>query len=178
MEYLICPKNFKICPDLSLKQVYYGVPQQLDSLFTIGYTLDFTSLQENMFIAIIGKTDIDLVALEKGELDEGAAGKWLNTTFDFFNQNKVEIINKNVEDIKNRINRPYLEEDKMLELTAKMTKSQEKIAIDRRENIFVAQAPKGEESLKNTFPKIRIRNYKKEAVSKVILGQLLFYATF
>ena len=76
-----------------------------------------------MFIAIIGKTDIDLVALEKGELDEGAAGKWLNTTFDFFNQNKVEIINKNVEDIKNRINRPYLEEDKMLELTAKMTKS-------------------------------------------------------
>ena len=45
-----------------------------------------------MFIAIIGKTDIDLLALEKGELDEGAAGKWLNTTFDFFNQKMPQFI--------------------------------------------------------------------------------------
>jgi N12 class adenine-specific DNA methylase len=73
----------------------------------------------------------------------------------FFNyKNKVEIINKNIEDIKDRLNRPYLEEDKMLELITKMTESKEKIAKEMEENIFVSQAPKEEASLKNNFPKI------------------------
>lgn len=73
----------------------------------------------------------------------------------FFNyKNKVEVINKNIDDIKDRLNRPYLEEDKMLELIAKMTESKEIIAKEMEENIFVSQSPKEEESLKNNLPKI------------------------
>jgi hypothetical protein len=45
---------------------------------------DFTNLQENMFIALLAKTDIDLVALEKGELDEDDAVKALIKTMESY----------------------------------------------------------------------------------------------
>lgn len=45
---------------------------------------DFTNIQENMFIALLAKTDIDLVALEKGELDEDDAVKSLIKTMESY----------------------------------------------------------------------------------------------
>lgn len=54
--------------------------QHCGSKTTISARKDFTNLQENIFIALIAKTDIDLVALEKRDWDEDDAVKLLIKT--------------------------------------------------------------------------------------------------
>ena len=65
---------------------------------------------------------------------------------------KVAVINQNIEDIKDRLNRPFLEEDKMIALINKMNESKEKISQEMENNIFVSQTP--DKNLKNSFPKL------------------------
>jgi hypothetical protein len=59
---------------------------------------DFTNLQENMFIAILAKTDIDLVALEKGELDEDDAVKLLIKTMESYTNGGLILIKEKLEE--------------------------------------------------------------------------------
>jgi len=67
---------------------------------------DFTSLQENMFIALLAKTDIDLVALEKGELDEDDAVKYLIKTMESYTNGGLILIKEKLDDNPNYFLQP------------------------------------------------------------------------
>lgn len=59
---------------------------------------DFTNIQENIFIALVAKTDIDLVALEKGELDEDDAVKALIKTMESYTNGGLILIKEKLEE--------------------------------------------------------------------------------
>ena len=58
---------------------------------------DFTNLQENIFIALLAKTDINLIALEKGELDEDDAVKALIKTMESYTNGGLILIKEKLE---------------------------------------------------------------------------------
>ncbi|MCZ4409096.1 hypothetical protein O3Q51_09765 [Cryomorphaceae bacterium 1068] len=72
--------------------------QHWGSKTTISTRKDFTNLQENMFIAVMAKTDIDLIALEKGELDEDDAVKSLIATMEAYTNGGLILITEKIED--------------------------------------------------------------------------------
>ncbi len=67
---------------------------------------DFTSLQENMFIALVAKTDIDLIALEKGEVDEEEVVKMLITTMESYTNGGLILIKEKLEENPNYFLQP------------------------------------------------------------------------
>jgi hypothetical protein len=67
---------------------------------------DFTNLQENIFIALIAKTDIDLIALDKGELDEDEAVKMLINTMESYTNGGLILIKEKLEDNPNYFLQP------------------------------------------------------------------------
>lgn len=67
---------------------------------------DFTNLQENMFITLLAKTDIDLVALEKGELDEDDAVKALIKTMESYTNGGLILIKEKLEENPNYFLQP------------------------------------------------------------------------
>lgn len=58
---------------------------------------DFTNLQENIFIASMAKTDINIVALEKGELTEDDAVKLLIYTMESYTNGGLILIKEKME---------------------------------------------------------------------------------
>lgn len=67
---------------------------------------DFTNIQENIFIALLSKTDIDLVALEKGELDEDDAVKSLIKTMESYTNGGLILIKEKLEENPNYFLQP------------------------------------------------------------------------
>lgn len=67
---------------------------------------DFTNIQENMFIALIAKTDIDLIALEKGELDEDDVVKALIKTMESYTNGGLVLIKEKLEENPNYFLQP------------------------------------------------------------------------
>lgn len=67
---------------------------------------DFTNLQENMFIALMARTDIDLLALEKGELDEEDAVKLLIRTMESYANGGLILIKEKLEENPNYFLQP------------------------------------------------------------------------
>lgn len=67
---------------------------------------DFTSLQENMFIALVAKTDIDLTALEKGEMDEDEVVKMLIQTMESYTNGGLILIKEKLEENPNYFLQP------------------------------------------------------------------------
>jgi len=67
---------------------------------------DFTKVQENMFIALLAKTDIDIVALEKGELDEDDAVKALIKTMESYTNGGLILIKEKLEENPNYFLQP------------------------------------------------------------------------
>lgn len=67
---------------------------------------DFTNIQENIFIALIAKTDIDLVALEKGELEEDDAIKALIKTMESYTNGGLILIKEKLEENPNYFLQP------------------------------------------------------------------------
>lgn len=67
---------------------------------------DFTNLQENIFIAMVAKTDIDLVALEKGELEEDDAVKLLINTMESYTNGGLILIKEKLEENPNYFFQP------------------------------------------------------------------------
>lgn len=59
---------------------------------------DFTKLQQFMFMAVVAKTDIDLIALEKGELDESEAVKALLMTMESITNGGLVLIKEKLEE--------------------------------------------------------------------------------
>lgn len=67
---------------------------------------DFTNLQENIFIALIAKTEIDLVALETGKLDEDDAVKALINTMESYTNGGLILIKEKLEENPNYFFQP------------------------------------------------------------------------
>lgn len=76
---------------------------------------DFTNLQENMFIALVAKSDIDLVALEKGELKEDYAVKALIKTLESYTNGGLILIKEKLEENPNYFLHPNSFLDMILE---------------------------------------------------------------
>jgi hypothetical protein len=71
--------------------------QHWGSKTTVSTRKDFTKLQENMFMAVFAKTEIDLIALEKGELDEDDAVKLLIKTMESYTNGGLILIKDQLE---------------------------------------------------------------------------------
>jgi hypothetical protein len=80
--------------------------QHWGSKTTVSTRKDFTNLQENMFIALLAKTDIDLVALEKGELVEEDAIKALIKTMESYTNGGLILIKEKLEENPNYFLQP------------------------------------------------------------------------
>lgn len=80
--------------------------QHWGSKTTVSTRKDFTNLQENMFIALLAKTDIDLVALEKGDLNEDDAVKSLIKTMESYTNGGLILIKEKLEENPNYFLQP------------------------------------------------------------------------
>lgn len=58
---------------------------------------DFTILQEYIFMALVAKTDIDLIALDKGELSEEDAIKMLISTMESYTNGGLTLIREKID---------------------------------------------------------------------------------
>ena len=67
---------------------------------------DFTNLQEYMFTAVLAKTDIDLIALEKGEITEEEAVKQLISTTESYTNGGLTLIKEKMEENSNYFLQP------------------------------------------------------------------------
>lgn len=71
--------------------------QHWGSKTTVSTRKDFTNLQENIFIALLARTDLDLIALEKGDLNEDDAVKSLIKTMESFTNGGLILIKEKLE---------------------------------------------------------------------------------
>ena len=76
---------------------------------------DFTNLQENMFIALVAKTNLDIVALEKDEMEEDDAVKLLIKTMESYTNGGLILIKEKIEDNPNFFLQPTSFLDMILE---------------------------------------------------------------
>ena len=67
---------------------------------------DFTNMQENIFIALMVKSDLDMVALEKGDLEEEKAVKSLIHTMEAFTNGGLILIKEKLEDNPHYLHQP------------------------------------------------------------------------
>lgn len=93
-------------PDNEKKTDFSHHIQHWGSKTTISTRKDFTNLQENIFIAIIAKTDINLVDLEKGELDEDRAIKLILKTMESYTNGGLILIKEKLEENPNYFLQP------------------------------------------------------------------------
>lgn len=66
----------------------------------------FTSLQENIFIALVAKTDIDIIALEKGEIEEDEVVKQLIHTMESYTNGGLILIKEKIDENQNYFLQP------------------------------------------------------------------------
>jgi len=90
--------------------------QHWGSKTTISTRKDFTNLQENMFIALLAKTQVDLIALEKGELSEDEAVKMLIKTMESYTNGGLILIKEKMEENSNYFLQPTSFLDMILEV--------------------------------------------------------------
>lgn len=67
---------------------------------------DFTRLQDFMFMALVAKTDIDLIALERGEIDEKDVVRDMMTTMESYTNGGLMLISEKLEENPNYFLRP------------------------------------------------------------------------
>lgn len=90
--------EFAPIPDGEKKIDFSHHIQYWGSKTTVSTRKDFTNLQENMFIALMARTDIDLIALEKGEMDEDDAVKTLIKTMESYTNGGLILIKEKLEE--------------------------------------------------------------------------------
>lgn len=89
-EYIPIPENEKKV-DFSHHIQYWGSKSS-------PLRKDFTNLQEYMFAALVAKTDIDFIALDKGEITEEQAVKELINTMEAYTNGGLTLILEKIED--------------------------------------------------------------------------------
>ena len=80
--------------------------QHWGSKTTVSIRKDFTKIQENMFMALLAKTEIDLLSLEKGELEEDDAVKSLIKTMESYTNGGLIMIKEKTEENSNYFLQP------------------------------------------------------------------------
>jgi hypothetical protein len=90
--------EFSPIPDHEKKTDFSHHIQHWGSKTTVSTRKDFTNLQENMFIALLAKTDIDLIELEKGALDEDDTVKSLIKTMESYTNGGLILIKEKLEE--------------------------------------------------------------------------------
>lgn len=93
-------------PDGEKKTDFSHHIQHWGSKTTITIRKDFTNLQENIFIALLAKTDIDIIALEKGEIDEDEAVKLLIKTMESYTNGGLILIKEKLDENPNYFLQP------------------------------------------------------------------------
>ncbi len=107
--------EFAPIPEGEKKTDFSHQLQHWGSKTTVSNRKDFTNLQENMFIALLAKTDIDLIALEKGELDEDDAVKPLIKTMESYTNGGLILVKEKLEENPNYFLQPTSFLDMILE---------------------------------------------------------------
>lgn len=79
--------------DFSHAIQYWGSKSKMDRK-------DFTNLQEYMFMALLAKTDFDMVELEKGKVTSSSVVKKLRTTLESYTNGGLILIQELIEDNK------------------------------------------------------------------------------
>lgn len=90
-EYSPIPDNVKKV-DFSHHIQFWG------SKTTVSVRKDFTNLQEYIFSALVAKSDLDFIALEKGEIAEDQAVKKLLETMEAYTHGGLTLIQEKLED--------------------------------------------------------------------------------
>jgi hypothetical protein len=85
-------------PDGEKKIDFSHSIQNWGSKTNISTRKDFTILQEYMFIAVVAKTDLDIISLEKGEISEEDAVKALIRTMESYTNGGLVLIKEKMED--------------------------------------------------------------------------------
>jgi hypothetical protein len=67
---------------------------------------DFSSVQENIFASLIAKSDLDLIALEKGEITDEQAIRTLIQTMENYTNGGLNVIKEKAEDLPNHFLNP------------------------------------------------------------------------
>ena len=98
--------EFSPIPDGEKKTDFSHHIQHWSSKTTVSTRKDFTNLQENIFIALLAKTDIDIVALEKEKLDEDDAVKALIKTMESYTNGGLILIKEKLEENPNYFLQP------------------------------------------------------------------------
>jgi len=91
-------EEFAPIPDNEKKTDFSHHIQHWGSKTTISTRNDFTNLQENIFIALIAKTDVDLIALEKGDLKEDEVVKALIQTMESYTNGGLILIKEKIDE--------------------------------------------------------------------------------
>jgi hypothetical protein len=93
-------------PDEEKKIDFSHHIQYWGSKTTISLRKDFTNLQENMFMALVVKSDIDIIALEKGEIEEDIIIKKLIHTMESYTNGGLILIKEKLEENPNYFLQP------------------------------------------------------------------------
>jgi hypothetical protein len=99
-------EEFNPIPDNEKKTDFRHHIQHWGSKTTISTRNDFTNLQENIFIALVGKTEIDFIALEKGDIKEEDVVKSLIQTMESYTNGGLILIKEKIEENPNYFLQP------------------------------------------------------------------------
>lgn len=99
-------EEFVPIPDTEKKTDFSHHIQHWGSKTTISTRNDFTNLQENIFIALIAKGNIDFIALEKGDIKEDEVVKALIQTMESYTNGGLILIKEKIEENPNYFLQP------------------------------------------------------------------------
>lgn len=91
-------EEFAPIPDKEKKTDFSHHIQHWGSKTTISTRNDFTNLQENIFLALVAKSDVDLIALEKGEIKEDDVVKALIHTMESYTNGGLILIKEKIDE--------------------------------------------------------------------------------
>lgn len=91
-------EEFVPIPEKEKKTDFSHHIQHWGSKTTISTRNDFTNLQENIFMALVAKTDVDLIALEKGEIKEEEVIKALIYTMESYTNGGLILIKEKIDE--------------------------------------------------------------------------------
>jgi hypothetical protein len=90
--------EFSPIPDGEKKTDFSHHIQHWGSKTTVSSRKDFTNVQENIFIALVAKTDIDLISLEKGAIDEEDVVRQLIFTMESYTNGGLILISERIKE--------------------------------------------------------------------------------
>jgi hypothetical protein len=99
-------EEFAPIPDTEKKTDFSHHIQHWGSKTTVSTRNDFTSLQENIYLSLIAKTNVDFIALEKGEIKEDEVVKSLIQTMESYTNGGLILIKEKIEENPNYFLQP------------------------------------------------------------------------